>query len=79
MHAEGAIGRVIGAMSATASPHWLGHEPLRARRLLHHELIWPDGRPHAALAAMPPPARPPATGGGLRRGFRVLAGGRKED
>ena len=79
MHAEGAIGRVIGAMSAMASPHWLGHEPLRARRLLHHELIWPDGRPNAALAAMPPRSPPPTTGGGLRRSFRVLDGGRKED
>ena len=47
MHAEGAIGRVIGAMSAMASPHWLGHDPLRARRLISHELIWPDGRPNA--------------------------------
>jgi hypothetical protein len=77
MHAEGAIGRVIGAMSAMASPHWLGHDPLCARRLVSHELIWPDGRPNAALSSMPPP--PAGTAGGLRRSFRVLDGGRKED
>jgi hypothetical protein len=75
MHAEGAISRVIGAMSAVASPHWLGHDPLRARRLLSHELIWPDGRPNAAFVKMPPQG----SAGGLRRGFRVLDGGRKED
>jgi hypothetical protein len=79
MHAEATIGRVIGAMSAMASPHWLGHDPLRARRLLRHQLIWPDGRPNAALAAMPPQSPPSAAAGGLRRGLRVLDGGRKED
>jgi hypothetical protein len=78
MHAERAIGRVIGAMSAMASPHWLGHDPLRARRLISHELIWPDGRPNAVLASMPPQP-PPGTASGLRRSFRVLDGGRKED
>jgi len=79
MHAENAIGRVIGAMSAMASPHWLGHEHLRATRLVSHELIWPDGRPNAALAATAPQASPPQGAAGLRRSFRVLDGGRKED
>jgi hypothetical protein len=79
MHAEGAIGRVIGAMSATASPHWLGHDALRSRRLLSHELIWPDGRPKATLSSPPPQPPAPASVGGLRRNFRVVDGGRKED
>lgn len=83
MHTESAIERVIGAMSAIASPHWLGHEPLRTRRILHHELIWPDGRPNAALAAMPSQSTlqpsPSGASSGLRRSFRVLDGGRKED
>ena len=74
---------MIGAMSAVASPHWLGHEPLRTRRILHHELIWPDGRPNAALAAMPSQSTlqpsPSGASSGLRRSFRVLDGGRKED
>ena len=79
MHAEGAIGRVIGAMSATTSPHWLGHDALRRRRLISHELIWPDGRPNAALAASSAPPPVAAGAGGLRRSFRVVDGGRKED
>jgi hypothetical protein len=80
-HAENAIGRVIGAMSAMTSPHWLGHDHLRERRLLSHELIWPDGRPNSALAATAPPQPSPPSGAaaGLRRSFRVLDGGRKED
>ena len=78
IHAEGAIGRVIGAMSAMASPHWLGHDPLRARRLISHELIWPDGRPNrgALLDAAAAAGRHRRR---LRRSFRVLDGGRKED
>jgi hypothetical protein len=80
MHAN-AIERVIGAASAIASPHWLGHEKLVERRLLSHEPIWPDGRPRSssALAADAPPPGPPAVLKGDRRGFRVLDGGRKED
>lgn len=79
MHAENAIGRVIGAMSAIASPHWLGHDHLRERRLISHEAIWPDGRANAALAAVPRQSSPPPDAAGLRRSFRVLDGGRKED
>ena len=51
LHA-GKITRIIGAMSATIAPHWLGSEPLRGRHLKHHRLIWPDGRPHAMLARL---------------------------
>src|SRR5262245_26378165 len=32
MHTESPVGRVIGAMSAITSPHWLGHDHLRERR-----------------------------------------------
>ena len=35
LHA-GKITRIIGAMSATSAPHWLGHEPLRSRQLMRH-------------------------------------------
>jgi hypothetical protein len=46
-HAGQTVTRVLGAMTATSTPSWLGYEPLTSRRLLHRELIWPDGRPHA--------------------------------
>src|SRR5262245_36147189 len=45
----GKITRIIGAMSVTSPPHWLGSEPLRSRRLKQHQLVWPDGRPHASV------------------------------
>lgn len=84
MHANALAGRVIGAMSPMSSPHWLGHERLTERRLAHHELIWPDGRPVADSASagqqLFAPATPPAgPAKGDRRAFRVLDGGRKED
>ena len=84
MHAGDAIERVIGATSAIASPHWLGHDRFIDKRLLSHEPIWPDGRPrfpaasgtHAVQGPSPNPAAIPK---GDRRSFRVLDGGRKED
>src|SRR5262245_43279796 len=84
MHAGTVIERVIGATSAIASPHWLGHDKLVDKRLLSHEPIWPDGRPRLAAQTTTSTAgapTPPATVGhkGDRRAFRVLEGGRKED
>ena len=46
VHTCNKITRIIGAMSATSAPYWLGSEPLRGRHLKHHQTIWPDGRPH---------------------------------
>lgn len=50
------ITRIIGAMSATSAPFWLDSEPLRNRRLQRHDLIWPDGRPHAIVERLGKPA-----------------------
>jgi hypothetical protein len=80
----GKITRIIGAMSAASAPHWLGSEPLRSRQLKHHQLVWPDGRPHAIAARLgrQAPFQPGLTGAGVRavksdqRRFRVLEGGR---
>jgi len=82
MHASDTIGRVIGAMSAESSPHWLGHDRLRDKRLVRHELIWPDGRPQPNVQAVRrQPIAPTSYLGGAakgdRRAFRVLDGGRK--
>src|SRR5262245_34695347 len=84
MHADSAIGRVIGAISAITSPHWLGHDHLRDKRLVAHDLIWPDGRPNSAIGATAQPGAAPSSdpvgiARGDRRNFRVLDGGRKED
>jgi hypothetical protein len=80
----GKITRIIGAVSVTSAPHWLGSEPLRNLRLKQHRLVWPDGRPHASapsrdnLAAFQPArsnpdARPVKPD---QRRFRVVEGGR---
>jgi hypothetical protein len=50
LHSDNTVGRVIGAMSTTWQPHWLTTQRLSHRRLVKHELIWPDGRPHAFIA-----------------------------
>jgi hypothetical protein len=85
MHAGNAMERVLGAASAIASPHWLGHERFVDRRLVSRDLIWPDGRPGRIQSATRETAPAPLAGAptgalrGDRRGFRVLDGGRKED
>jgi hypothetical protein len=81
-HADAAAGRVIGAMSPITSPHWLGHDHLTAKRLVRHELIWPNGRPRSEAAPGGGEASfVPATVAtkGERPALRVLDGGRKED
>ena len=82
VHAGQKIGRIIGAMSANTAPHWLDNEPLLSRRLQRHELIWPDGRPHAVVERvgrqvpfLPSRAQMRIVKTG-RRQFRVFEGGR---
>ena len=76
--------RVIGAMSTSSPAPWLTGEHLRNRRLTHHELIWPDGRPHAVIerSGGQAPFAPALSGVRIvrsdRRQFRVLDGGRTE-
>lgn len=81
IHSGNAIERVLGAVSAVSSPHWLGHDRLVDKRLVAHDLIWPDGRParEASVAAEAPAGFPAGLPRGDRRAFRVLDGGRKED
>ena len=81
----GKIVRVIGAMATTSAPHWLGAEPLLSRHLKNHQLLWPDGRPHAVAAKsprgvpfQPPIAASPAGSAGKTEAprLRVVEGGR---
>ena len=82
VHAGQRIGRIIGAMSATSTPHWLASEPLLSRRLQRHEIVWPDGRPHAAVERLGRQAPSPPARAHVRmikngrRQFRVFDGGR---
>jgi hypothetical protein len=52
MHADNTIGRVIGAMAVTNSPHWLGHERLVEKRLVGHDLL-PGGGAEVASGYAP--------------------------
>jgi hypothetical protein len=68
-------------MSPLNSPHWLGHERLLEKRLIDHELVWPDGRPHALVkrsGRQVPFSVDPGTRASpaVWRNFRVLEGGR---
>jgi hypothetical protein len=77
---EGAIGRLLGAMSPLSSPHWLGHEQLFEKRLISAETIWPEGRPHVLRekARNVPLSNAASRTAALKwRNFRVLEGGRK--
>lgn len=47
VHSQNQLDRFLGASSPLTAPAWLGTERLLKRRLLTHELVWPDGRPHA--------------------------------
>jgi hypothetical protein len=85
MHADDSMDRVIGAMSVLTSPHWLGYERLTTRRLIDHDVIWPDGRPRSIIertgGEAPFRPSPPAVRmvKSERRLFRVFDGGRGKD
>jgi hypothetical protein len=81
IHTGASVDRLLGAMSAIDTPPWLGTERLHARRLLRHELIWPNGRPHSLVESIDrqAPFRPQLQGARFvkvdRRQFRVYDGG----
>jgi hypothetical protein len=84
LHSDDTVCRIIGAMSTTAQPHWLETQRLTCRRLIQHELIWPDGRPHDVIArgGHPAPFQPAQSDGRVvrseHRQFRVFEGGRSD-
>ena len=83
MHGQQTVSRYLGAISAIDQPAWLGNTPLKAKSVISHTLLWPDGRPHAVLARnnRQAPFLPELVGARIvrfnRRQFRVLDGGRK--
>jgi hypothetical protein len=46
-HTDDAVDRLLGALGALQRPEWLGTARITTKRLLDHELVWPEGRPHA--------------------------------
>jgi hypothetical protein len=84
LHAGRTVGRIIGATSTASVPHWLHGDVALTHRLVRHELVWPDGRPHSVIERSgnqaPFLAEPANTrmANALRRQFRVLEGGRSD-
>jgi hypothetical protein len=82
LHAGNHVGRTIGAMGTTAAPSWLAVERLGNRRLIRHETIWPDGRPHSVVERLntrkATPRLPLAAPKFDRSSLRVLEGGRSD-
>jgi len=82
LHAGSKVGRIIGATSPSSTPPWLHGDVTLSHRLLHHEVVWPDGRPHSIIERLGKPApflaEPANTrvANAMRRQFRVLEGGR---
>lgn len=81
VHTEGRVDRYLGSICALEPPDWLGRERLVHRRLLRHEVIWPDGRPHSVVARafQQAPFLPQIRNARIvrqeRRQFRVYEGG----
>ena len=81
MHTREVVDRYLGSITPIDPPAWLGSELISERRLICHELIWPDGRPHTLTDAMArqSPFMPNVHNARLvrvdRRQFRVYDGG----
>ena len=80
-HTRGNIDRFVGSIAPLTKPTWLGSVALTQRRLLQHELVWPDNRPSAAAQTMHhqlpfvPHLREAKIVRTHRRQFRVYEGG----
>jgi hypothetical protein len=81
MHTREVVDRYLGSITPLSPPEWLGSETIAKRRLVTHDLVWPDGRPHAMVDAMKrqSPFMPHVRNARLvrvdRRQFRVYDGG----
>ena len=81
IHSPEQVDRFLGAMAPIDAPGWLGTRRLERRRLLSHELIWPEGRPHSVVERLNrqvpflPHVRVARIVRSDRRQFRVYQGG----
>lgn len=82
IHAGDTVTRAVGACSAIDPPAWLGSTRLWRKRILTHEIRWPDGRPYAVAEKWREHAPILKTIANARlvrrerRAFRVIDGGR---
>lgn len=81
VHTRDTVDRFIGGIGPIERPAWLGTVPLVTKKILAHELVWPDGRPHAMIdqshrqAPFLPHVREARIVRSDRRQFRVYDGG----
>ncbi|MFT3730877.1 MAG: PAS domain-containing protein [Hyphomicrobium sp.] len=80
-HTRDSVERFLGSVAPVDKPGWLGSLPLTKRKLIHHEIIWPDGSPafaeHSTQAQVPVlhRQREARIVRSARRQFRVYDGG----
>lgn len=79
-HTRDTVDRFLGALTPIARPNWLGTVALTQRKLLSHELIWPDGVALPAeqgsnIPVLMPTIREARIVRSNRRQFRVYEGG----
>jgi hypothetical protein len=80
-HTRDVVDRFLGCIAPIGKPHWLGTVPLTHRKLIGHEIVWPDGRPRGGVdnmhrqAPFLPTLREARIVRSKRRQFRVYEGG----
>ncbi len=80
-HTRDVVDRFLGSIAPIDRPAWLGTVPLTHRKLVRHEIIWPDGRPQGVVdsahrqAPFLPAMREARIVRSKRRQFRVYEGG----
>ena len=55
-HTSDSVDRFLGSVTSISKPDWLGSVPLTRRKLVHHEIIWPN---RARMGEDANPAPPP--------------------
>lgn len=80
-HTSDAVDRFLGSVTSIDKPEWLGSVPLTQRKLLHHEIVWPNRsrmNERAEFGHQMPilhPRREARIVRSARRQFRVYDGG----
>lgn len=81
IHTNDTIDRYLGAITPIDKPRWLGSKPLKGKKLVRHEIVWPDGRPFVIVEKADrqvpflPHIRQARIVRNSRRQFRVYEGG----